>query len=101
MLGRIAWRKMGSNGGEHGERGMLSTKVAMRRGPSRSPVVDWMSSCAQRLVRNLVGVVNNKHRSTSSAGAFPAWAEAIASLMAWVTGSMGVEWIAKELPASD
>lgn len=38
--GRTTCRKMGSRGGERGVRGIVSTKVARRRGASMSVTVD-------------------------------------------------------------
>lgn len=87
MLGRTICMKTGSNGGERGERGVLSTKVASFRGTSRSPIVETRLSSAHRYVRNLVGLVCSRHRSTLRDGAFPAFASARDFRMACITDS--------------
>ena len=87
IIGSTTCRNTGSRGGERGDRGVLSTKVASRRGASRSPMVETRLSSAHKKVRNLVGLVDSRHQSTSSAGAFPARARVKEVRMAWATGS--------------
>lgn len=90
IVGRTTWRNTGSRGGERDERGAVRTKVATRRGASRSPIVETRLSCVQSATRNLIGSVKRRHHWMSKPGALPVRAASSASRIACRTGS-GVE----------
>lgn len=69
--GRTRCRKIGRSGGARGVRGIVSTKVASRRGASMSAIVAACRRYAQRAPRNFVGGHMSRQRSMSSAGARP------------------------------
>lgn len=75
-------RNSGSNGGERGVRGIVSTNVASRRGASMS-IVAARASSEKNAERNFVGGERSRQRSTSRATARPALAAARAFVTSW------------------